>query len=51
LQAFVDGQLEQAHSKLDGMPVDYVLENNHPVKILTNIVAPGSSHQTTLQGN
>jgi len=48
-KAFVDGQLEQAHSKLDGMPVDYVLENNHPVKILTNIVAPGSSHQTTLQ--
>lgn len=49
-KAFVDAQLEHAHSELDGMPVDYVLKNNHPVKILTNIVAPGSSHQTTLQG-
>lgn len=48
-KAFVDAQLEHAHSELDGMPVDYVLKNNHPVKILTNIVAPGSSHQTTLQ--
>ncbi|CAO2149640.1 unnamed protein product [Urochloa humidicola] len=48
-KTFVYAHLQQAHSKLDNIQVEYVLKNNHPVKILTNIVATGSSHQATLQ--
>lgn len=51
LQRLVKNHLHQAYSKLDGIPFDYVMESNQPVKIHMDTEAAGSTSIPSLLGS